>query len=243
MPFYAHPTTLISPGDIFPSIPMCICVPPIKVARKSKYNPPARVGRQDLRRIYILPDDTGNIPDLHLETKEGEVTLATTRVGPAMFLSWGSQVEADERDLAQAGKTKTKGWLAAPIYSLHDIPETASIEDPDTHEKINMRQVVRENLSNNYFYLPPFPGGSDPKERYVDFRKISSVGIRFFIDNKAARVAALSEDSLNLLFSRLMWFFTRAEYFFQTIHCSACGKPVPVDVRFEGQNFGAEPWE
>jgi hypothetical protein len=243
MAFYAHPTPLISPGDIFASIPISISVPPIRVARKSRYSPPAKAGPQDLRRIYTLPDDADKIPDVHLGTKEGEVTLATTRAGPAMFLSWGSQVEADERELAQSGKAKTKGWLAAPIYWLQDIPDTATIEDPDTHLKINMRQIVRDNLSNNYFYLPPFPGGSDPRERYVDFRKISSVGIHFFISDKESRVATLSEESLNLLFSRLMWFFTRAEYFFQTIVCGSCGRAVPADVRFEGQNFEAEPWE
>jgi hypothetical protein len=242
MPFYAHPTAPISPGDIFPSIPISISVPPIKVARKSKYSPPARVGPQDLRRIYALPADADKVPDLHLEAKGGEETLATTRIGLAMFLSWGSQVEADERDLAETGKAKMKGWLAAPIYSLQNIPENASIEDPDTHVQISMRHVVRENLSNNYFYLPPFPGASDSREYYVDFRKISAVGIRFFIDNKGARIATLAEESLNLLFSRLMWFFTRAEYFFQTIQCGGCGKPVPVDIRFEGQNFDAEPW-
>ena len=37
MSFYAHPTRLISPRGIFPSIPISISVPPLRVSRKSKH--------------------------------------------------------------------------------------------------------------------------------------------------------------------------------------------------------------
>ena len=243
MPFYARPTDLISPGDIFPEIPISISVPPIKVVRKSKFTAPAKFGSQDLRRIYTLPQDAASLADLRIRTKAGEETLATTRVGLAMFLSWGSQVEADERDLRLKGKAQNKGWLAAPVFDLYDIPEEAVIEDPETHQQLKIRDVVRANASHNYFYLPSFPASQDQKEYYVDFRKICAVGINFFIETKTARIATLSVESLNDLFSRLMWFFTRAEYFFRPIECPICKQNVPIDIRFEGQNVNAEPWE
>lgn len=242
MPFYAHPTPQVSPGDIFPEIPISASVHPLRILRKSKLNPPAKFGPQDLRRVFTIPDDQTLVQDLHLIGKQGEEAIVTTRMRPAMFLSWGSQVEADERDASQAKKTSGKAWLAAPIYSLGDIPEQAVIQDPETHEEINVRDVVRTNRSHNYFYLPPFPS-SEGAEHYVDFRKIQPVAMSFFTATASARLVTLTEDSLNLLFSRLMWFFTRAEYFFQPLKCGNCGQMVAVDVRFEGQNLNAEPWE
>jgi hypothetical protein len=243
MGFYAHPTALISPGDIFPAVPFSVSVPPLRIARKSKLNPPAKFGPQDLRRIFVLPDEAEKITDLRIEQKQGEEALHSTRVGPGIFLSWGSQVEADERDASAGGKTKNRSWLAAPIFPVDDIPEQAVIEDPDTHEQINIRHIVRNNRSHNYFYLAPYPADVSGREWYVDFRKIQNMGMAFFTGSREKRIATLGEQSLNLLFSRLMWFFTRAEYFFRSLSCSQCGSSVPVDVRFEGQNFDAEPWE
>lgn len=243
MAFYARPTALISPGDIFPEIPVSVCTPPLKVARKSQFKPKAKFGPQDLRRIFTLPHEEAGLGSSNLRTKIGEETLVTTRVGPAMFLSWGSQVEADERDVARSGDTRRKGWLAAPIFELADIPEEAQIEDPDTHEKISVREVVKTNSSHNYFYLPPFPGAVGGAGQYVDFRKICAVGMGFFVSTRSKRLATLAEDGLTLLFSRLMWFLTRAEYFFQPVRCISCGQSVQIDVRFEGQNFEADPWE
>jgi len=243
MAFYARPTPLVSPGDIFPGIPTSGMYAPLRILRKSKLNPPRKFGPQDLRRVFIIPDEAGLVPDLRLETKQGEEGIAATRVGPVVFLSWGSQVEADERDIATAQRPKGKVWLAAPVFSMMDIPEQAMIEDPETHERINIRAVVRANQSHNYFYLPPLPTRETGGEQYVDFRKIQPIGISFFRDAKASRVATLTEESLNLLFSRLMWFFTRAEYFFRPIACGHCGEPVAITPHFEGQNLDADPWE
>jgi hypothetical protein len=245
MPFYAHPTDQISPGDIFPSIPISVSLPPLRIVRKTNYNPPKQFADQDLRRLFTLPVDVDKVPDSHLETKAGEETIAATRVGPVIFLSWGSQVEGDEREMEQAkGKSKGKAWLAAPIYPLGGMQdEVEPLEEPDPHRRAGMREIVRRNQSHNYMYLPPLPESVDGREHYIDFRKICPVGIGFFVESKRARLATLTEDSLNVLFSRLMWFFTRAEYFFRPIICNNCGSQVPIDIRFEGQNFDAEPWE
>src|SRR5208337_240138 len=139
MAFYAHPTSLVSPGDIFPEIPISLVVPPLRVVRKSKFTPKAKFGQQDLRRVFTLPVDSGNLGATTIATKSGEDTLANTRVGLALFLSWGSQVEADEREVSRSGEPKRKAWLAAPIYSLLDIPEKAVVLDPETDENILIR--------------------------------------------------------------------------------------------------------
>jgi hypothetical protein len=244
MIFYAHPTNLISPGDIFPSIPNSITLAPLRVIRKTSYNPPKEFAGQDLRRVYTMPGDAEILPESRLLTKAGEETAANTRVGLGMLLSWGSQVERDQEEMQKSGgKPKARIWLVAPIYPLSSIPADALQEDPETHEQFVIRDMVRRNRSHNYLYLPPWPTAHEEDGYYVDFRRICGVGIRFFLDQKDSRAAALTEDALNMLFSRLMWFFTRAEYFFRPITCRRCGDQVPVDTRFHGQNLAAEAWE
>jgi hypothetical protein len=110
-------------------------------------------------------------------------------------------------------------------------------------EKISVRQVIVENRSHNYMYLPPFPGAEEQLGHYLDFRRITMLPIQYFIAAKTSRLVGLHEEGLNLLYSRLMWFFTRVEYFFHTIECQRCGAEVEIDLRFEGQNVDADPWE
>ncbi len=243
MPFYAHPTSDISPGDIYPDVPIAVIVPPLRVLRPSKLNVPRKFGPQVLRRVFSLPEDAGKLENSNIQGKGGEETVAVSRAGLAMLLSWGSQIEADERDMEKrGGKAQNRGWLAAPIHRMEEIPEQGVIQDPSTGEQVMMREVIRKNETANYFYLPPFPDRSGEGEHFLDFGRMSLIGIRFFTDSKAARVATLTEESLKLLYSQLMWFFTRAEIFVRQLSCPKCGAPVPSDVRFEGQNFDAEPW-
>jgi len=115
------------------------------------------------------------------------------------------------------------------------------MEDPETHERVPLRDLVKQNRVVDYFHLPSLPGSDS--EYVVNFRKICPVGIQFFIEAREERLAALTEDSLAFLYSRLMWFFTRTEYFFRPITCPACNAAVPIDVRFHGQTFDVEEWE
>ena len=66
-------------------------------------------------------------------------------------------------------------------------------------------------------HLPPFPDTTDQMDHYLDLRKLTALPFRYFLDSKTARIATLHEGGLNLLYSRLMWFFTRVEYFFHPI--------------------------
>jgi hypothetical protein len=242
MPFYAHATPQISPGDIFPSIPFPVVVHPLKIARNEGYTPRAGRGPAEFRRIHTIPGDEATITNLTLATTQGEETLARTRVGMALFLTWGSEVESTERRIAQNGRVGKRSWLAAPVYRLQEIPEGNTEVDPDTNEQVPLRELIRRGKARDTFHLPPFPGRPEDEEHYAELRKITSVGVEFFTREKDARIATLTMEELNNMYSHLLWSLTRAQLFFQPVRCD-CGKQVPIDIRFHGQNFDAEPWE
>jgi hypothetical protein len=242
MSFYAHPTPQISPGDIFPSIPFSVLVSPLKIARNEGYTPAKGRGPADFRRIFTLPNDQTQINNLRIDTTQGEETVSTTRSGMALFLTWGSEVESTERRIAgNNGKAGKRSWLAAPIYRLHDIPATSTEIDPDTNESVPMRDLIRSGKARDNFFLPPFPGRPPEEEYYAELRKITPIGVEFFQQSQGSRLATLTMESLNEMYSHLLWSLTRAELFFRPIRCE-CGRDVPVDVRIHGQNTDAEAW-
>jgi len=108
MAFYARPGGDICPGDIFPEIPITTSIPPVKVSRPCAYVPPVERGVQEFRRIYTLPDHATLLNNLAITTVNGEETVSKTRVGRAIFLGWGSQVEADERYFQEQGRAGGK---------------------------------------------------------------------------------------------------------------------------------------
>ena len=243
MAFYSRPNDLLSPGDIFPELPVGSITHPLKILRKPNFNPPAKRGPQDLRRAYAVPDEEAMVKDLTLRAQQGESLIAKGRLCKAMLLSWGSQIEEDLRNYEKRGSAQGKTWILAAIFPLTQIPEKETVGDVETGDKTSLRQVITENRSHQYMYLPPFPGTEEQLGHYLDFRKITTLPIQYFLDTKANRLAGLDEDGLNLLYSRLMWFFTRVEYFFHPVHCQECGAEVEIDLRFEGQNVDTEPWE
>jgi hypothetical protein len=212
--------------------------------------------------VFVLPDEAGSekLKNIKIRSREGEVVLASARLCAAMLLSWGSQIEEDLRNFERSGKAHGKMWLAAPVFPLAQIPEDQTTPDVETGEKISVRQIIVENRSHLYLFLPPFPKTADELRdlqlgiptaktrtegelgRYLDLRKMTTLPIQYFTDAKDKRLVGLHDDGLNSLYSRLMWFFTRAEYFFRPVVCQRCGSEVELDLRFEGQNIDAEPW-
>ena len=85
------------------------------------------------------------------------------------------------------------------------------------------------------------PGAPNDDEYYVELRKLTCVGIKFFQDARGSRLATLMPESLNDLYSNLLWSLTRNEIFFRPIECE-CGRTVALDARFHGQNSDPEPW-
>ena len=73
-------------------------------------------------------------------------------------------------------------------------------------------------------------------------RQITSIGVQHFIDAMGSRIATLTQDTLNEMYSQLLWSLTRAELFFRPVQCPNCRNEVPLDIRFHGQNFDAEPF-
>src|SRR6267142_3669880 len=101
---YARPTALLSPGDIFPEIPFSVGVAPLRIARRSGWNPPAGRGTADFRRIYTLPQDAAGLQNSTLFTNQGDEALAHTRITKALFLTWGSEVESTLRNIDRNGR-------------------------------------------------------------------------------------------------------------------------------------------
>jgi hypothetical protein len=243
MAFYARPSALLSPGDLFSELPVGTLSYPLQIIRKTDYNPPAARGPQDLRRVFAWPQDAEKIKNIQIGSRQGEPLVASGRLCAAMLLTWGSQIEEDTRNFERSGKAQGKVWLLAPVFPLGQIPEKQTTEDAETGERILVREIIIENRSHLYMYLPPLPQSDDKLGHYLDLRKMTTLPMQYFLDAKDKRFATLQEDGLNLLFSRLMWFFTRAEYFFHSVQCQHCGADVEIDLRFEGQNVDAEPWE
>src|SRR5216683_139398 len=149
---YARPTALLSPGDIFPEIPFSVSVAPLRVARQSGWNPPAGRGPADFRRIFTLPQHQADLINSQLSTNQGEETLANARVGKALFLTWGSEVESALRIIDHQQRIGKRSWLAAPIYELGAIPQASSDADPDTGEQVPLRDLIRRGKARDAFY-------------------------------------------------------------------------------------------
>jgi hypothetical protein len=238
---YAKPTTLLSPGDIFPEIPFSVGIAPLRVAKKYGYTPPAGRGPADFRRIYTLPGHAADLGANDLRTVKGEETLAHTRINKALFLTWGSEVESTLRTIDRQKRVGNRTWLAAPVYELQSIPDNATEADPDTGQRVQYRDLIRRGKARDAFYLPPFPGRPTTEEHYAELRKITPIGVQFFLDAMGSRIVTLTEDTLNEMYSQLLWSLTRAQLFFRPVECPHCHGNVPLDVRFHGQNFDAEP--
>jgi len=193
-----------------------------------------------LRQIYTLPQDLAALTNSQLKTQQGEDALAKVRYGKALFLTWGSEVESTLRVVAHQQRMGKRAWLAAPIYPLADIPERSMEVDPDTKALVPLRDLIRQGRARDCFYLPSFPEHT-PEEHYAELRKITPIGVQYFLEGISQRIATLTESSLNEMYSQLLWSLTRAELFFRPIRCD-CGRDVPIDVRWHGQNIDAEDW-
>lgn len=52
--------------------------------------------------------------------------------------------------------------------------------------------------------------------------------MQYFLDGMANRITTLTLDTLNEMFSQLLWSLTRAELFFRPVRCQ-CGRDVPTE--------------
>lgn len=235
---YRPPSTLISPGDIFPEIPCSLLTSPLKVSRKTAYTPPIERGPQELHRVYEHPSRTGSlVPPVTVNSTGGEDCLAYARLGRGILLSYDCLIEADLRDRASSGPRKSRAWHVAPIFDLGKVPADALVRDEETGEEILMRDVVKGNTSANYFYLTPLPDSSDDVGHYIDFRKMCAISIEYLCENQDRRIVMLDEDALNGCYNQMMWFFTRSTYLYEPVICKNCGHQVNVNEILDGQEL------
>jgi hypothetical protein len=172
--------------------------------------------------------------DLSLEDSildaAGEQILVAAKMSRAVFLTWGSEVEDDER----SGKVEKKEWLIAPILPI--LPEAYKQRISPTGE--TMADAIKGNKSARCFYVPNLIGEA-VGDYYVDFRKICPIAAGHV--RKIARTWRFSPNALNDFYHQLIWFFTRRKVFFEPLECHACGAKVDLNLIFEGQPLDPEP--
>jgi hypothetical protein len=237
-PFWNKPGKDIAPGDVFPALVLPAAIPPISTLKKSGLNLPAKHAQQHLWERHALdPVD----PPPEILDPSGMEIACRGRMSFAMFLTWGSDIDADLSALAGGKKPAGRVWLAAPVENMEKLSADKKYMQPNG-EQLSDRDVVKMNANHNRFYLPPFPSASgEHLGRYVDFKKIAPAGIQAFIQLKHNRAASLTNDALNDMFHHLCWHFTRAEIFFHAITCVHCGGETPLDIRFSGQEIEDNP--
>ena len=221
--FYERTGSLVSPGDIFESLPYIRVPKPLRVARKPAYTLPKgflNKVKGEIREIFEVGKQTTNPPMNFLPP--GEEILVNAKIASAIFLTWGSEVEDDQR----RGSLHKRDWLIAPVFPLADLK---GIKVPETD--IFMVDAIRGGTSPRFFPLDVLPGTTE--EPYVDFRKICALSANHFED--ALREWRLSGKALNDLYHHLIWFFTRKKIFFEPVKCSNCGELVDLGIVFEGQ--------
>jgi hypothetical protein len=228
--FYEKTGQLISPGDLFDPLPYTRVPKPLRVARKVARTLPRSFAIQgELREILEVgkhhPD-----PEFNFEPP-GEETVARSPMTRAIFLTWGSEVESDQRE----GKLHKKHWLVAPIFPMDGLE--VETKDSRTGGTVDVAEVIRTGQTPRFFPLPPLPQ-EESKGFYVDFRKICPLAATYFEEHP--RSWRLAPTALNDLYHHLMWFFTRRNIFFGPISCPHCHAPVDLGIVFEGQPINPE---
>jgi hypothetical protein len=229
--FYEKTGTLLSPGDFLAPLPYTRVPKPLRVARKIARTLPRQFNIQgELREILELgkhnpePAFDFGVP--------GEEILSRAQMARAVFLTWGSEVEGDQR----GGDLHKKIWLIAPVFSLESLH--GQIQRPGTERTTQLADVVRAGQSPRFFPIPAFPE-EESSGFYVDFRRICPLAATYFGD--ISREWRLAPTSLNDFYHHLIWFFTRRKIFFGPIACPQCRSPVDLDIVFEGQPINEEP--
>lgn len=233
--FYDRVGSLISPGDIFNELPYVKVPKPLRVARRFPGSLPKSIGAKgELREVFQYGKDTAD-PPFNFKPP-GEDILSNAKMARTIFLSWGSEVEGDQR----SGKLDKKGWLTAPVFPL-DALEGKEFVDSRSGQRVSLAGAIKTGRSPKYFPLEPLPGDEESPGYYVDFRRICPLAATHFVD--APREWRLGAVALNDLYHQLIWFFTRREIFFRPVHCKKCGSAVDLNIIFEGQPVDPEEAE
>jgi hypothetical protein len=160
----------------------------------------------------------------------GEEILVAGKKSRAVFLTWGSEVEDDER----RGNLHKKDWLIAPVFPLREL-ENVLVPGDGSDKKILITEAISEKRSARFFPLDAFPGAGAEEQAgyYADFRKICCLAASHL--QGVTRQWHLGPRALDEFYRHLIWFFTRKRVFLSPIPCAKCGEPVDLGITFEGQ--------
>jgi len=233
-PFYIAAGPLLSPGDFFDYVPYVRVSDPLRVARKPSYSLPKTYKITGELREILDPEKHAIHPPLNFEAP-GEEILVAGKKSRAIFLTWGSEVEDDER----RGNLHKKDWLIAPVFPLREL-ENVLVPSDGTEKKILITDAIRERKSARFFPLAAFPGAAaeDQVGYYVDFRKISTLAASHL--HGVNRQWHLGTQAFDNFYHHLIWFFTRKRVFLGPIACTKCGEQVDLGITFEGQALEPE---
>lgn len=190
--FYLPPGPNLEPGDIFSEIPFPALRYPLEYFRPSTKNP---------REAQVL-DPTANPP------KDGDTAKGPFRLRPVILLSHGCELDGVDRDVARKHTTyERRYWLAAPLLKLSDSSSEL------------MKERTRNGDQPNKFYLPAteFLGH---EEGFVDFRKITPINCRYFLDGR--KICGLTEPAVLAMQAHLGLFFSGLILYVQPIPCPQC---------------------
>ncbi len=226
-PFYEKAGSLISPGDVFDRLPYVRVPKPLQVARKFSGSLPKSLRvKGELREVFEYGRDALD-PPANFDPP-GEEVLSNAKMAKAIFLTWGSEVEDDQR----SGSLRKKEWLIAPVFPLSAL-EGKEFRDLRAGKQVHLVQAIQAGKSAKYFPLKPLPSDSERMGYYVDLRRLCPLAATHFVD--APRDWRLGAAAMNDFYHQLIWFFTRREIFFRPVQCKNCGNAVDLAVVFEGQ--------
>lgn len=232
-PFYVKADAVLSPGDILAPLPHSRIPKPLKVARKFSGSLPKGSKHQgELREVFEVGKREPK-PQFNWDPP-GEDILVKVRMSKAVFLTWGSEVEDDER----GGDLHRKDWLIVPIFPLKKLD--VQTKDSRTGQVIQLAEAICGGKSPRYFPLESLPG-EESKGFYADFRKICPLAATYFQDLQ--REWRFGPEALNDFYNHLLWFFTRKRIFFGPVACPNCQAPVDLGIVFEGQAIEVEDEE
>jgi hypothetical protein len=225
--FWCKAGSLLSPGDLLEEVPYIRTPYPLRIVRKWPQSlPPKYKVHGQLCETFPLGSYSPT-PPLNF-SPPGEENVSNMKFSRAIFLTWGSEVEGDER----SGKLHKKDWLIVPVFPVNDFAGQY-LADTVTGEKIDLMEAVITGKSPKYFPLQQLALESD-SGYYADFKRICPLPAALFSDRK--REWRLGKAALNDFYHHLMWFFTRQKRFFGALNCLACGSEIDLSITFEGQN-------
>jgi hypothetical protein len=131
-----------------------------------------------------------------------------------MLLSHGCEIDRD----IEYNSVEKRHWLGAPVEPFKG-PNGPSPE---------MQSRIREGRQPNKFYIPACDL-TKGEELFVDFRRITPINCKYFVDASGVRLFTLSDAARDDLHAILGVFFSGRAFYLGQISCPNC--QYEIDTR------------